>query len=298
MPDLFEALPGESRQDHHWFSLVGASPSPESGESVNVAVVFGNGRAYGLRYLHRLPRLAGIAAADEVNVYEAVLHHVAEQIDRGAPLDLLRPMLAPQMLVSEPKALHRMPDDELMESIVASYLSAPKEPERTVNLEALIRKSTARLQSQIEQLQIKGLMVQQNVRPHNLFAGKLDRVVPFRVPKLARALRGFSRDVLVDSLVIESSQDRGTIRMATARIGEAFFAYDAKLKHLVRAHTRRELRTVGVLHPGSRDDSADIQALRDYIRDHWSKHATVIDGNEQDVVAALREHGEWAVEAA
>jgi hypothetical protein len=69
MPDLFQ----EHVADGYWFSLIAAAPVPETGESANVAVLFGNGQAVHLRYLDILQRLRGLAADDVINVYEAVL---------------------------------------------------------------------------------------------------------------------------------------------------------------------------------------------------------------------------------
>ena len=293
MRDLFQDVDPRA----HWYALVSAAPAPETGESVNVAVLFGNGRPVHLRYLERLPRLSGIAAADEINVFEAVLSAVATKISHGAELSDIALMMAPQMFLKEPRALFQELSDALVERIAQRYLTTPKAPPREINMDALIAKSTTLLDEQIARAKRKGVLVQRNVRPKTLYEGKLDRFVPFTVPKIARALRGFGRDVLIDSLVVDQDQPPATIRMAAGRIGHAFFAYDAKLKPIIRQYAGREIRTLGILQPVKATDSRDTLELRDYIRDSWSKHAIVVDANEDEVVNELRKQSDWILEA-
>ena len=290
MDDLFAQLPTTS-----WYALVAATPRPESGEAANVAVLFGNGRAYGLRFVERLPRLCGIAAADEINVYEAVLRSVNETIGRqGLELTTVAAMLAPQMAVQPPRPLLRDADDMILEQLARRFLAAPSEPARETNPEALITKSLTKLDDELARVKGRGVSVQRNVQPSTLYEGRLDRFVPYAVPRISRALRGFSRDVLIDSLLVDSEHDVANIHRAASRIGHAFYSYDRKLRSLIREYSGRELRTVGVLQPGRPDDSQETVELREYISDTWSQHARVVDGNKEDIVAALTAEAEWA----
>jgi hypothetical protein len=290
MPDLFDNQEGES----HWYSVIAAAPVPESQESANVAVVVGNGRVNHLRYLDHLPRLQGIAAADEINVYQAVLESVAERLRSGG-IDsaILKGILEPQMKIREPRRLYHAPSDEVVQRLVDRYLAPPAQPAKSVNLEALINQSVSKLDQEIKLAKPKGVLVASNVKPRTLYEGKLERHVPFTVPLLARALRGLSRDVLIDSLVVDDEHHPAVVRAAAGRIGQAFYAYDAKLRSVIRDYAGREIRVVGVLQQSKSQDSHQTEALREFISDMWGHHATVIDGNESDVIAELRVHGEW-----
>jgi hypothetical protein len=292
--DFFQAFD----PNRYWYSLVAASPAPETGESVNVAVLFGNGQAVHLAYRDHLPRLCGIAAADEINVYEAVLSSVAKRVGQGLDVATVAGMLAPQMFLKAPRLLLQDLSDSLIETIRDRYLTTPQGPPASLNVDALVRKSVARLDRTINELKPTGVIVQRNVRPSTLFEGKLDRFVPFTVPKLARAFRGFGRDVLIDSLEVDDLQATANVRVAAARIGQAFFAYDQKLRPLVRDYAGREFRTLGILHPANAEESANTLELREYIKDSWAQHATVVDGTHEDILRELRAQADWILEVA
>lgn len=280
-----------------WYSLVAASPIPERGEAVNVAVLLGNGAPYAIRFLDRLPRLACIAASDEINVYQAVLEGIAEAIEHGATLESLAVTLGPQMFLRKPRALFHEPSAELFDRLERQFLAPPSQPVRRINEEALIRRSLAKLDEEIAKSRIKGVTVAHRVRPKSLYEGKLDRYVAFRVPPIARALRSFGRDVLLDGLVVEETHDPVALRSSVSRIGQAFYAYD-KLRKVIRERTSREIRTVGVLQPGSPSDSEDTRAMREFIKEMWSHHALVIDGDQESIEAQLHEQMKWVAGAA
>ncbi len=281
-----------------WYSLVAAAPVPETGECVNVAVLFGNGRATHLRYLDSLPRLAGLAAADEINVFQTMLQSVAETVNgRGVDVEQVRAMIAPQLSVHPPRRLFQAVTESLVERIAVRYLSTPKAPAREANLEAIVRRSLAKLDDEIGQVRRPGLLVYENVRPKTLYPGRLDRIVGYRVPRLARALRSMGpRDVLVDSLVVDEGQDRGDTHKAVGRISQAFFAYDTQLRRHIRQFAGREIRLVGILQPGISGESPDTRALRDFIKDEWSHHAEVVDGNEKNIPVELGKFVDWVLE--
>ena len=88
----------------------------------------------------------------------------------------------------------------------------------------LVARSAEQLDRVIQQARPRGI-IQSDVRPRTLYEGKVDREVPFHVPRLARALRGQHRDVLVDSVLVEAETLESAIRRATTRINRAFFLY-------------------------------------------------------------------------
>ena len=288
MHDLFRDT------ERYWYSLVSAAPMPESGERVNIGVLVGNGHVTALRFKKKLPRLAGIAAADAVNVYVAVLETVADMIrTRPMEFDSVSGILAPQLVLGECRDLARAPDEALLERLTERFLSAPKQPVRE-NLEALVTRSVAKLDVHLNRAKPPGVLIDRDVRLKNLYDGKIQRHVLYHVPHLARAFRGsFGRDALIDSLAVESANDVQSVREAAGRIGQAFNAYGGKLRPLIRAQSNSELRLVGVLHPTPADASPDSIAIRDYIFESWSRDAEVIDGNRTDIESALRELGAW-----
>jgi hypothetical protein len=272
---------------------VAVAPKPETGESANVAILLGNGRLFRMTYVDRLPRLCGIAAADEIAVYEAVLQSLAERVNRGIALEDLQPMLGSQMKLSDPRALFVEPTDELLERLSKRFLHAPRVVQ-SHNEDAIIRRSTTRLDAAIAGADRRGVLIADDVRPNSMYE-KIERHMRgHRIPKIARAIRGFHRDVLIDSISIESAYEKRDMREVAMRIQEAFYVYDKRLRTLIRQHANTEIRTVGVLHALSHDASEDLLDFRDFVRDTWKQqHANVIDGSTTDVPTAIRHEIDW-----
>ena len=282
----------------HWYALVSVAPRPETHEAANVAVVFGNGRAYHLAYLNHLPRLCGIAAADEIRVYESILEHCAKAIRTGIEPVELKGILGAQMALRPPTALYAEPTAEMMDRISARFLSAPKAIHRP-NEEAIARISTQHLDRVLDRIDHHGIPVDTDVRPNKMYGDKIERHIKgHRVPRLARALRGFGRDVLIDSLQIEPSYAARDVREVSGRIAEAFYLYERYLRQVIRARANRDIRLVGVLHPIPDDSPQHVRDLRDFAGDSWIHHnAIVIDGSATAIETGLREQANWVREA-
>lgn len=279
--------------EEHWYALISASPRPESGESANVGVLVGNGTLAHVAYLPSLPRLCGLAAADEVRVYEQILAAVADAVRRRERISAadLPAILGPQLALSPRRRLYRQPNDALLQQLQERFLAAPRPGPLLDGEDALVARSVALLDEQLAVVRRRGVLVYEDVRPKSLYEGKVD--VAFRVPKLSRALRGPRGDVLVDSLAITTEDATKDVRAAAFRIAQAFYAYD-QLKPRIRAFAGREVRTVGVLQRAPAHDSIDTAELRAFVRDAWGHHAEVIDGNERDATAELDVYGAWA----
>jgi hypothetical protein len=283
----------------YWYSLIGASPKPENGESANVAVVLGNGRLFRLEYLERLPRLAGIAAPDEIGVYQAVLETIAERVSRGFSVEDLRTMLGSQLHMSEPRELFVEPTDDLIRRLKQRFLRAPKLT-TLENEDAIIRRSVAMLDTSIEQAGRRGVLIQQDVRPSNLYPNRIERFTKgHRVPKLARAIRGHGRDVLIDSIVIDPLYERRDMFEVVSRIDLAFFLYDQRLRSAIRSLATTEIHTVGVIHSEEPELPEHLVDLRNFVRDNWSRHgANVIDSSEIDPSIGIADEIAWVREGA
>jgi hypothetical protein len=273
----------------YWFSLVGASPTPESEESVNVALVVGNGAPYRLEFQPKLPRLSGLIAPDEIKVYEAVLESIAEQIIRGIDVASLQAMMGPQLRIARPRALLREPSDDVLERLRDHFLSTPSLP--YIDEERLlVRRAQKKLNEAVEAVRPPGVIVMRKVRLNTMYEHKLERYVHYKVPEVANALRSDRRDLLVDSVLVEPGNLRSAQRQS-ARISRAFYAFK-KLETTIRQVANKEIRRVAVIHPGPRDPNAD--ETREWLQHMWDRDADrIIDGNRVDVQDALREEAAW-----
>ena len=282
--------------DEHWYALISASPRPETGECANVGLVVGNGTVASLNYVPHLPRLCGLAAPDEVRVYEQLLEALAESVRRRERTGVsdLPALLGPQLSLQPRRRLYRQPSDALLEQLRERFLAAARPGPLVDGEDALVARSVAQLDEQLGVVRRPGVLVYADVRPRALYEGKLDRFVPFRVPRLARALRGPRRDVLVDSLAITADDDTKDVRAVAFRIAQAFYTYQVSLKSIIRSHAAREIRTVGVLQRSSAQGSIDTAELRAFVLDAWGHHGEVIDGNATDATAALDGFAAWA----
>jgi hypothetical protein len=278
-----------------WYALIGAAPRPESDEVVNVGVLLGNGRPTHLGYVDRLPRLTGIVEREEANVYQAVLAAAAESIAIGGSLESLTSMIGPQMKVMRRRPLYQPPSDTLLERLTARFLETHTLPGAHREIDALIERSRQQLDVVISKARPRGAAIVSLVRPANLYDQKVDKLIPFRVPRLARAIRGAHRDLLVDSLLVEDGYSGAAIRQATARIGQAFFAWH-KLRPTVKKATGKEVHLVGILHASPNNSKADTREMREYIKHTWSNDALIIDAEKENEADALRKQAAWVVE--
>lgn len=276
----------------HWYSLVSVSPRPETGESANVAVVIGNGRAYHLAYLDRLPRLCGLARADEIRLYEQVLRACKERVARGLDPVELAGLLGPQLRVKSAVPLYAEPSATLIDTLVQRFLAAPV---AATSEHTIVRRSGQLLDGVIGRIEASGAIVIRQVRPNTLYGDRIERFTRgHRVPRLARALRGYRRDVLLDSIAIERRFSVPSTREVASRISEAFWLYDTKLRPIIRERTGTDLRLIGVIHPVPEDAEQYRLDLRDWVRDTWKHHgATVLEGTPEDVARALQEEAAW-----
>ena len=284
---------------HYWYAFLAASPTPETGEAVNIGLVIGNGKAFSLEYEPHLPRLAGLVAADQRHVYEAILAPLKERIaaSGGVPEAELRAMLGSQLRLQSRRALLHEPNQRVLKILRAHYLQTPDIPYRTA-VTRLRAQAGRRLDEAIDQVRPRHVHVSKSVTFKKLYEQKLERFVEFNVPPIARALRSERRDLLMDSILIDAAHLKYAARQPASRISRAFFGY-RKIEGVIRRQTGKEIRLVGILHPGSPDDSADVRETREWIKHIWEKDATrVIDGNEIDVAAALREDAEWVRQSA
>lgn len=272
----------------YWYSLIAASPNPETEEAANVAVVVGNGQAVQLVYHQDLPRLCGLANAADVALYRTVLESVKERVNKGIDPKELEGLLGPQLTLKRQRALYRAPSDDLLRRLRRDYLEKPAGQSLEAAANALQRRSTAVLLKSLQRVVPFGVDVKERVTPRKLYGPGLKSHVGFRVPPIARAVRFERVDVLVDSVLVEPGNLGRALTVAAGRVSEAFFAYNRELRPLIEQYAGRQVKLIGVLHPGPVDD-ADTSHRRDWIKHTWQVDAQVVDGNEQDVDAAIRD---------
>ncbi|HYD54553.1 MAG TPA: hypothetical protein VEA99_18105 [Gemmatimonadaceae bacterium] len=271
----------------YWYSLIAASPNPESEESANVAVVVGNGRATRLEFLDHLPRLCGLATREDVAVFQTILGELAEQVNRGMDPTELQALLGPQLRVMRTRQLFRAPSDDLLSRLKSQYLERPIGMSVADATRALLRRSTARLDDALANATGRVIDITPRATPRRLYGHKLDRHVGYRVPPVARAVRLPDVDVLIDSILVEPETRGRPLNQAAVHVSRAFFAY-SRLRPIIRAVANRDVATIGVLHASRASDDTETLQRREWVRHIWSADATVIDGNEYDVATELR----------
>lgn len=283
--------------DDAWFALVAATPQPEAGEAVNVGIIYGNGVPSRLEFLEGLPRLSGLVRPDEVGLIQEVMRTAAQRLVSGVSLEALRTSLSPQLRVSRPRGLFRLPDDKTAQVLRERYLAATPRVERGVAEDVALRKQSEhdldRVVSRVSRL---GMDVVRNARFEKLYKERPAWSEQVRVPRLARALRGDRRDILIDSVLVQPMKVNQAIAVATSRIGRAFWYYK-RLKGDIRAASGRDVITVGVLLDGHTDGEREVVEARDYIKHTWTPDADlVLEVDRQADLNQLRERVRWLVE--
>jgi hypothetical protein len=282
---------------HHgeyWYALLAVSPQPETLEAANVGVVFGNGRTFALRFIPKLPRLCGIASSHEIQFYEAILEQTKERVQRGIDVVELAGLLGPQVALRSPIRFYSEPTDQLLERITARFLEAPDEKFRRSG-EAVAAHSTERLDAAIEPVLPRGVDVVIRPRPNRLYGDRIERFVrDHRIPRIARALRSHSKDVLIDSIAIDSRYRTRDMIVYAERVDTAFYLYNRYLRDVVRERLNREIRLVGVIHPLSAEATQPMKDMRDRIADMWRHHgAVVVEGSKGEIEGELRDQTAW-----
>lgn len=271
----------------HWYSLIAASPNPETEEAANVAVVVGNGLATRLVFNKDLPRLCGLASADDVAVYRTILESIEDSVNRGIDRTQLQGLLGSQLRIMRQRALYREPTDEVLSRLKSQFLERPKGLSDEAAAKALVRRSTNALAGILRKSTPRSAEITERVTPRKLYEHKLDQYVGYRIPRLARAVRLADKDVLIDSVLVEAETVGRPLSIATSRVSQAFFAYK-QLRSTIQRYANRDIVLIGVLHRG-RTDNATVKIRRDWVKHTWTPDSEVIDGNEVDVAGALQE---------
>jgi hypothetical protein len=294
-------MPDEAQLTFHegayWYALLAVAPQPETLEAANVAVVFGNGRTFALKFLPKLPRLCGLASSHEVQYYQAILEQCEDRVRRGIDLVELAGMLGPQVALREPVRLYAEPTDDLLEKIASRFLDSPEDTFRRQG-EAVATHSTERLDKAIQAILPRAVDVVSRPRPNRLYGDKIERFVrEHKIPRIARALRSHSRDVLIDSITIDNRYRTRDMIVYAERVDTAFFLYSRYLRPIVRERLNRDIRLVGVIHPLAPDASQPMRDMRDRTADMWRHHeAIVIDGTGPEIESSLIEQADWLVQ--
>ena len=279
-------------RERHWYSLVSAAPVPETGEAVNVAIVFGNGRANYLDFVRSLPRLSCLLPSAEIALYAEILEGCKDRIDRGIdPLELAA-LLGPQLFMRPPRTLYAEMSDQLVSQLRHRYRASPRNDD-PADEDALVQRSRQQLDRVVRRTRFPQSMIQTEVTPPKLYEGRFKGLSGHRVPRLSLALRDRGRDLLLDSVAIEQPYQARDIRDVASRISQAFFMYD-QYRGPIRDLTGTEVRTVGVLYPLPETAPAPLKDLFEFTQKIWTdQHARVITGSVEEIADQLRRDTDW-----
>jgi hypothetical protein len=280
-----------------WYALIAASPRPETSELVNIGLLLGDGGPSRVEFLLDLPRLTSLVAQDELTVFAEIMEGLRQAAAEGMDINVLRQVAGPQLRIGEPRHLYVEPDDSTVRSLVKGLLESPRK--RRAQAEQRIMRS--KTEHELDRLiggvvTAVGLRVERRPTLQKLYEDLPPSITEARLPSLSRALRSQRRDVLLDSVLVEEHDPLAAIRIATTRVGRAFWYYKRLRAHLEKT-SGREVRTIGVLLNGVPHKSSQVTEAREYINHIWSQDADlVVDVERKEDLAALRKQMQWLAE--
>lgn len=279
--------------ERYWYSLIGASPFPESGESVNVAVAFGNGKIVNIDFDERLSRLQGLVSADHRALFSAILKQLHSSITAGLTLDQLAITLGPQFVIGQPRSLQVEYSDRVIRALRAAYLAPAPSPREQV--ESFLKESLRTLDHFYREVDHAGVQYVRGRRSlTELYQHKLDRYVTVKVPPIRRMIRAEKRDVLLNTLRIRPGIPESIIDNHVARASRQFYAFK-ELESQIRLHAGKEVMLVGIIQPLPTDATRAEVELANWASEVWQSDANVLRPmNGDDVRRDLKALVDWS----
>jgi hypothetical protein len=280
--------------DKQWFALISAAPKPETHESVVVGLVIGTGRRINVEYLKSLPRLACLVSPTEVAVYRAAIQLVGERLQSKDELGLVRSLVGPHLLISEPRQIYCDVTPKLVQRLRRDYLAVSRKEPREEGFRSYSRELYTRLDSLITSVvPLMPMRLERRPTPDKLYPSLPGSIFRSDVPPLHRAIRGPRRDLLIGGVVVADSADPlDPIRGPTVRVSKAFWQY-RQAKEALQRHTGRDIRTVGVLLNGSEAPMPAVLDAKQYIRHLWEADADHVIFSQTDMRGEFRQDIEW-----
>lgn len=279
-----------------WYSVISAAPRPETAERVNVGLLLGNGRPR-VEFVPGLPRLAGLVAPDELAVFSTILESLTQSVADGVDIAVLRQFAGPQLQIGSPKTLYVEPGDKIVRSLLRNLLESPHLQGSWAEQRVARTEGEHELDRLIGSVvPAVGLRVERRPTLQKLYEQLPAKIAEMRFPSLARALRAPRRDILLDSVSVGTNDPLAAIRIATTRVGRAFWYYK-RLRPEIEGSTGREVRTVGILLNGIPHKSSQITEAREYITHVWKADADlVVDMDRAEDLETLRKQVRWLTE--
>jgi len=275
------------RSADSWFALVTCAPRPELGEGVAVAIVFGNGQTSALAFQSGLPRLRGIASPRHIAGFTAMLSAAADDAARGAPVEELELALGPQFRVLRRRQLYVPVSDEVIRRLKSEYLDSPRPSPLAQETDALRRRSADALDSFLRSSVPLSATTFSNASLVKLYGSRLRRFIDFQVPTVARAVRLFQTDVLLEGISLDAHPRAAVVRDLSSRASLTFFAYDT-LASRIEELTGRRPTCVGILHHTEESPQDRDGEVSEWVRKSWSPYAIVLEGTGEHVRDELR----------
>jgi hypothetical protein len=281
--------------DQWWYSLVGVSPRPESGELVNVGLILGNGRPAQMVYVPGLPRLSGLVDQAEAALFSEMMESIAERVEGGTDLSTLRASVGPQLRIAPERRLYEAGSGDVITLLRDRYLVTSGIPESREENRALVKQSEQALDKVVGKVIRFGLeVVDKNVTYDRLYEKRPAWAANVRIPRLARAYRSARRDLLVDGVIVEPERTEDAIKAATTRISRAFWYY-SRLRGDIEKLEGRQVQTVGLLLDGKYKKVPEVAEARAYIKHIWeTEQALVLETDHPGAQDALKERLRWA----
>lgn len=255
-----------------WFSVVSVMPNPETGERVNVAMLFQRGRHLWLEYDADLPRLGCLVERDEIAIYESVLESAKSRLPAELDQVTIEHLFGPHFKVSEPRPLFRDVTRDVIRMLKDKYLRTPgTQHKRSERMQQRVAK---RIDDILRDTLPINAVIEKRPTADKLYS-RAKEIFDSEVPTLDRAIRFGSRDLLIGGVIIDRSGTLAHARNRIARCGQAFWQYQNAKETLARV-LGREVATVGVIFDGFGQKTAAVQSAKDYVRHVWEQDADLV----------------------
>jgi hypothetical protein len=256
--------------DHWWYAVVSASPDPEVGDIVNVAVITGRGEYGEVDFIKELPKLSCLVGSTHTGLYRAVLSELNTQACAGTPIGMLRSTFGPQLRISEPRRLRTSATSKVRQQLRHRYLEAAKSRaarEAGVSARAVTRRKLDALITPY--LPLVKVDYRKTARAERLYP---DARAFFAnpVPPLDRALRTRAKDLLIGAVSVGQGHPISQSRDTVARVQQAFWQY-RQAREEIEEQSGRRLRLLGVVI--AEDDASMTMEGRELALHMWGQDA-------------------------
>jgi|GEM_PF-4911429 len=273
-----------------WFSVVSARLSPETGESVNVGLVFGNGSISHFDYSQGLSRLRGLVDDYQFELIGQMVSSLSGNIRSFSTIGEVNRSFGPQLFASDPRELFVALDRKVREQLIRQYLPVFDDKRRKrprsshVQVRAIIDETLKRSIRGIRNYQISKAPT-----PAKLYPNTYRQFFNVPVPAIDRAMRFGTDDILIGGAQIKSDDPANSVARRGLVLSKAFWSYRQHADE-IRQVTGRNTTIVGLIYNGASRKSAEVRDAKNHLEHIWTADAHhVIYADQAEGIEQLSE---------